>query len=194
MSLAIGYLVELLLHCCCEVIVHDFGEIFEQEVIYHNTNVCRHKFRLFGTECLLALFCGNLSVSQCYDVVLACAAGLVALLDISALLYCADSRCVCRRTAYAQFLEFAHQACLGISWLVLCKTLCSDNFLGGKYITFVYCRNCRLLTLCFVVRAFAVNLHESIEHSHFTCCNEALAVSADSYVHCCLLNQGIGHL
>lgn len=39
-----GYFVELLFDARCEVVVKDVREVLYQEVIDHNTGVCRHQF------------------------------------------------------------------------------------------------------------------------------------------------------
>ena len=44
--LTLGYSVEVLLHLSGEVIVHDGGEIFHQEVIDHNTDIGRQQLTL----------------------------------------------------------------------------------------------------------------------------------------------------
>ena len=58
--LALGNLVKLLLHLGGEVIIHDSGEILQEEVVDNDTDVCGHEFTLVATCYLGAGLLGNL--------------------------------------------------------------------------------------------------------------------------------------
>ena len=56
--------VEIVFHLCGEIIVHETGEVIQQKVIHHNTDVSRHKFTTIATEVFGACFRGNTVVLQ----------------------------------------------------------------------------------------------------------------------------------
>ena len=171
-SLAVGNLIKLLLDVCREVIVHNLGEELEQEIVHYNAYVRGHQLRFLCADSLLALLLGQLAVLQCYDVIFALRAALVALLHIAALLYGADCRSVCRRTANSKLLELAYEARLGVAWRMLCETLCSHNFLGCQSIALVYGRYCGCIDSVLIIAALTVYLKKTVEYGNLAGCYE----------------------
>ena len=51
---ALGNLIEVMLHLGSEVIVHDFLEVIHQEVVHHDTDICRQQFSLIRADQFLA--------------------------------------------------------------------------------------------------------------------------------------------
>ena len=92
--LAFGDGIEFLLHLGGEIVVEHIGEVFEQEVVHHESDVCRQQFALLAAHGL-CLLCGWDGVSlQRVDGECALVALAVAFLHVSSLLYGADGWCV----------------------------------------------------------------------------------------------------
>ena len=67
--LAFSNLVKLLFYAGREVVVHDVGEVFNQEVVHHDTNVGRQQFALLVARYLNLCFLSNLYATQRVDSV-----------------------------------------------------------------------------------------------------------------------------
>ena len=46
-GLSFGNVIKLLFHIGCEVVVHDAREVFHQEVVDNDSDICRQQFPLF---------------------------------------------------------------------------------------------------------------------------------------------------
>ena len=93
--LALGDLIEVLLHLGGEVIVHDLIEVFHQEVVHYDTDVRRNQFALLGADNLLAGFLADLSAFQRDDGKGTLFTFLVTLLYVLTLLDGGDGGGVC---------------------------------------------------------------------------------------------------
>ncbi len=62
LQLPLGNFVELLFNLSGKVVVDNIGEILNQEIVYHNSNIAWEKFSLFGTGYLNLLVLGYFSL------------------------------------------------------------------------------------------------------------------------------------
>ena len=92
---ALGNGVEILLHGCGEVVVHNLGEVGEQKIVHHKADVSGHEFGLFGTHLLFFFDGGNVAVNDGHAHKLTLDAGLVAAFHVTALLNGADGGGIC---------------------------------------------------------------------------------------------------
>ena len=93
--LAVGNLVELLLHLGGEVIVHDGGEVLDEEVVHYDADVCREKLALLVASHLHLACLRNLESAERVNDITSLLAFLVALHHVLALLNGGNGRGVC---------------------------------------------------------------------------------------------------
>ena len=93
--LAVGNLVELLLHLCGEVIVHDGGEVLDEEVVHYDTYVGGQKLALLIASHLHLACLRDLESAERVDDITSLLAFLVALHHVLALLDGGNGRGVC---------------------------------------------------------------------------------------------------
>ena len=113
--LAFGDRVETLLYAGREVIVHDVGEVLNEEIIDHRSDVRWQQFALLVACKFFLCLCRNLLCAEGVDGVCALFAFLVTLHNVLALLDGGDCRGVGRWSADAQFLQFVNQRGLRVS-------------------------------------------------------------------------------
>ena len=135
---ALGNLVELLLHAGGEVVVHDVLEVLHQEVVHHDTDVGRQQLALVRAGYLFLLLHINLDAFQRGHLIGAGLALLVALLHVFALLDGRDGRSIGRRTADAQLLQLVHQAGLGIAQRTLAEALGGCNLAAHQLLALAH--------------------------------------------------------
>ena len=193
---AFRHFVELLFHAGCEVVIHNFREVLHEEIIYHNTHIGRKQLGLFIASHFRLNGFGYLVILEFQYIKLALYTFLVSLFHISSLLDGRNSRCICRRTTDAQFLELTHQAGFGIARRTQREALDSRNFGLIQYLTHHQRRQQTafiFLFLFFIVR-FLVHSQETIENNHFTHRNKSVFTIADSNGSRSLFQFGIRHL
>ena len=83
---ALGNLIEVVLHLGSEVIVHDFLKVIHQEVVHHDTDICRQQFSLIRADQFLANRLLDLLALQRVDGVSALLTLLIAFMHVVALL------------------------------------------------------------------------------------------------------------
>ena len=121
---AFGYLVELLLHTCGEVVVHNLWEVLHQEVVNHHTDICRQQLTLVRASHLSLCLRSLNAIFQGVYHVCAFLSILVTLLHIFALLDGRDCWSIGRRTADTQFLKLVYKTCFSISGRTLAESFC----------------------------------------------------------------------
>ena len=115
--------IKLLFHLGREVVIHDFGEILQKEVVDHRPHVCWDQFAPFcSDDGLFGLLADAVSFQRKNDQFLFFSF-LVPFGHVFALLYGADGRRVSGRTSDAQFFQFFNQACFVVAWRVLGEPL-----------------------------------------------------------------------
>ena len=195
--LAVGDLVELLLYLCREVVVHDGREVLHKEVVHHDAYVGRQQLALLVAGKLHLACRRNLQTAQSVDDVRTLLALLVAFHNVFALLYCGDCRCVCRRTAYAEFLQLVYEACFCVACWALRVALCRRNLAACEHVALLYWRQVvseLVLLLCVFVCRLAVYLDEAVELHYFAVGDEAFVEVRRCNVHGSLLNLRLRHL
>ena len=107
--------VEFLLNVGCEIVVHDFGEILGEIVVYHDTRICRQEFAAFLSYdgCVRSL--SQFVTFQGQGLVRTFFAWLVAFLHIFALLNGCNGCGVGAGSADTKFLELADQTCFVVA-------------------------------------------------------------------------------
>ena len=201
--LALGYLVEVLLHLGREVIVHDAREVVQQEVVDHNTYVGGDELALVGAGHLdPALLRDELALER-DDGIVALLAFLVALHHILALLDGADGGGVGARAANAQFLELVYKRCLAVALRPLGEAFGGDNFAARELLTLGERgqdgRKVVLVVLLLLVR-LVVDFQETVELDDLAGSDEVgdsanhLRRRVNKDVDRSLFNLGIGHL
>ena len=107
--LALGYLVEVLLHVGREVIVDDILEVGNKEVVHHCSCIRWQELSLLmAHHFALLAFLDVLARLQREQLIGTLLTLLVTLLHVFALLDGGDGWRVGRRTTDAQFLQFLH--------------------------------------------------------------------------------------
>ena len=195
--ITLGNLVKLLFHLSSEVIVHDTGEILQEEVVHHNTDVGRHEFSLVTASNLGTGFLGDLLSLEHNRLKLSFLALLITLVHIFALLDGANRRSIGRRTSDTQFFKFVDKTSLGVSHRALGVTLQCRHLASLQRLSLINRRKhaCALgIHLLVVISRFMIYLNKSVEFHDLTICNKLLIETSARDVDSSLLDLGISHL
>ena len=192
--LALGNIIKFLLHICRESIVHNLVEILLQIIIHNNAHIGRNDFVFLIAEFLFLCFFFYHIVFQDDARIGTFTARAGCLLDITTLLNGGNGGRVCGRTADAEFLEFLHQTCFGVTCRGLSKTLGGGDHLCTQSLSQLHSRQHAAHFLVVVILGFSVNLEESGEQNHFTRSNEFLLAAGNRNRDVGFLRLGIAHL
>ena len=194
--IAFGYAVEILFHLGSEVVIHDGGEIFHEEVVDDDTDIRRLQLALVRSYRLFTHRLFHLLAFQRVDGVGALFALMLILVDVFTLLDGRNGGCIGRRTANTQFLQLVHQRSLCIALWTLAEALSGLNLTTRQLHAFLQRRQqvAFFLLLFVVVHRLTIDLDETVKLDHLADCHKLIVRTADGYVDCRLFQFCICHL
>ena len=188
-------LIELVLDLRREVVVHDLGEVLQEEVVDHNANVGGDELSFLRTGELCLCCRLHLVAFQDVNSEFGLFASPVAFLHIVALLDRRNRRRVGRRASDTKFLQFVYETGLGISCRSLGETFHRGNAFAGELLTHLQCgQGSELLRLLVIVGRFLIDFQETVEDNDLTAGDELLGLPADIDVNRGFLDLCLSHL
>ena len=192
---ALGDVVEFLLHICREVVVHDFGEVVDKEVVDDDSHVGGDEASAVASHVFLALVVFDLSVAECNDSVSTFCPFELSTADILALLNGRDGRGISGGSSDAQFLEFMYECGLVVSHRRLAEAFGGSHLFAADVLSFGHRgKQTSFVVLFPFLCGFAVNTEESVETDHFARCIEFVFRAVDGNGHRGLFQFGVSHL
>ena len=192
----LGHGVKVFFDVGREVVVHDFGEIFQQEVVHHEAHVGGYELVFLGPRGLGVRFVADGAGRKRQHVDGARFSLLFPLDNIFALLDGRDGGGVGRRTADAQLLHLVDERRLGVARRVL-RVALLRAYLGGRELHALGHGGQQAplgLVLVVGVVALAVDAQEAVELHHLARGRKLLPAAAHVDYGRRFFQFGVGHL